>query len=774
MNGTGRYGPRITLLLPVALTGFAAITSQIVYARELLSVFYGNELSTAFILAGWLIGGAAGSALFGKVSDKISSAIGAFALCQLILSPVLPLTVIAIKSIPIIIGMNPGEIMPFYSMAVSSLFVLAPSCAMLGFLFALGCRIYRDVAATAAEGVGNVYIIEAIGAVTGGLLTSFLLVRTLSSIHIMAALGASLAFISMFMAASVEGAGRKRRLFAASLFFIVFEILFIFSGVWRRLDAQLSAKYWHGYDILDSRSSIYGNVTIVKNASQYSLFSNGLHLYSVPDRQSSEEAVHLAMLEHRDPKNVLLIGGGVGGLVGEVLKHPVERVDYVEIDPLIIKMAKEYLPADYYAPLEDEKVYTHFTDGRTYVKDSKIEYDIVIVALGDPYTAQLNRFYTVEFFREAKNIMSVGGVLSFGLGASESYMSRESREFLGSIRMTLGAVFPEVLVMPGETAYFMASDGSTDLTYDYSVMMARASERGARLKYVREYYLASRLSPDSVAFMHRSISDTAKKFLNRDFRPISYYFDMVSWSARFRDSLFTRILKRADKGAIISLLGLIVMAMVVSGVRYAFMQDGLRRACIMAVGANGFGQLILQLALILSFQIIYGYVYYKLGFIMTAFMAGLASGGYLSLRAIRRFKDPGRILIAVQVLLCLYPVALLPILHVLSASGSGHASWVGSNLVFIFLPFISGLMGGSVFPVAARIFIDSRGSAGSSGGLLYGTDLIGSCAGALLAGTFMVPILGIPAACLCVAAVGAAALIALVLCKDRYIPGGTL
>ena len=62
--------------LSIFLTGFAAIVSQIIYMRELLVVFYGNELSIAFILASWFVGGAIGSLFLGRYVENIKSLAG--------------------------------------------------------------------------------------------------------------------------------------------------------------------------------------------------------------------------------------------------------------------------------------------------------------------------------------------------------------------------------------------------------------------------------------------------------------------------------------------------------------------------------------------------------------------------------------------------------------------------------------------------------------------------------------------------------------------------
>ena len=78
------------MIFAILLSGFTAMASQIVFMRELLIVFYGNELSIGLILGAWLIAGAVGSSILGVFSDKIKNRITLFSLCQVGLSFFIP------------------------------------------------------------------------------------------------------------------------------------------------------------------------------------------------------------------------------------------------------------------------------------------------------------------------------------------------------------------------------------------------------------------------------------------------------------------------------------------------------------------------------------------------------------------------------------------------------------------------------------------------------------------------------------------------------------
>jgi spermidine synthase len=508
--------------------------------------------------------------------------------------------------------------------------------------------------------------------------------------------------------------------------------------------------------VVQSTNTIYGNIALIKNMSQYTFFDNGLHLYTVPGGNVAEEAAHFAMLAHPDPKRVLLIGGGVGGIAAEALQHGVTAVDYVELDPMIIKMAKERLPAGYLRSLDDRRLRIFFEDGRAYIKRARELYDVIIVSLGEPYNAMINRFYTREFYEEARSALSDGGILSFGLGASESYLGAQARDFLSSINATLSSAFREVYVITGETAYFLASGREGAFDDYYRTIMKRSADRALAPRYFIHDNLFPRFSSGSAGSMQRAISDGSRGMLNRDFRPISYYYDIVYWSSRFRGDLLSGVMKRIDGygvgiGAAIA-LGLLA----VSGFINSRFRGSLRRSAIASVAANGFSQITFQVLILISFQALYGYMFYKLGMIISAFMAGLAIGGYWAVRSMAKLGDGKLALVKAQASLAFYAMAIIAALWAARIMPSGR---VGADIIFGILPLISGVIGGRLFTIAGRIMYAGNAEAGISGGLNYGVELLGSCVGAVLAATVFVPVIGIPATCLLIAGFNAVVLI---------------
>jgi len=745
----------------IILVGLTAMASQIIYMRQLLIVFYGNELSISFILASWLIAGAVGSALLGRLSDLPllrRDPILVFSSCQIILGILIPLGIVAIRLIKFTLHVNPGQILPMFPIMALSFLILAPICVTLGFMFSLGCSICNLPAraghAGAGIAAGNVYILEAVGALIGGALTSVILIKLLDTLAITVVF-AILNIIAAFFLLLYSGRSAPLKMrygyllaTAAAALVIAITAAWITGGL-ERLDRYSLKRQWQGHDLVASKNSVYGNIAIVKKEEDFSFFENGLHLYTVPDKMRSEEATHTALLEHPDPKDILLIGGGVGGLVEEALKEPVKRIDYIEFDPLMIDMAEKYLPAGYYEALKNDKVSIKNIDGRFFVKTTKEKYDCIIINLGDPYTAGLNRYYTVEFFKEVKSILKDRGILSFALSSSESYISPPLGKFLSSIYFSLKEVFEDVLVMPGQNAIFLASKYKGYLTYDYKILEARTNERALNTKYTREYYLFSKLSPQNLSYINKIIQDKSGVRINRDFKPSSYYYGIIFWTTLFRDSAFGRIIGLINERIVWQMIGLLIILLTIIA---AFLERSFRATTIAALAAGGFSTMAFQILILLSFQIIHGYLFYKLGIILTAFMAGLAIGAFVSIKIIEKIGKERKFLIAVQWVFFLYSL-ILPVFFLKS----------GADILFPAMSVIAGFIGGAQFPLANSVLLEKGGNVGRIGGLSYGVDLLGSFFGAFFTGALLAPILGILKTCVAIAIINLAVLGLLVL-----------
>jgi spermidine synthase len=682
----------------LVLIGFTAAIAQIVLMRELMVVFYGNEISLGLMLGSWLFWTAVGSGIAGRLAREPRRLMAGL---EALVALALPATILAVRASKAALATVPGESLGPGPMLLGSLATLSLFCVLSGALFAAGSRLYGDDVATST---GSVYLLEALGSAAGGMLAGLALVRYVAPLEIALGLG----LLNLLAAAGLVIRARWARGAAMGALAGAAVLLALPFGV-PRLETASLERFWRGFHLVATRNSVYGNLAVVRTEGASSLYENGLNLFNVPDPAAAEEAVHYALLEHPSPRSLLLIGGGVNGSLAQALQHTsLERIDYVELDPAIL----ELFPVQ-----SDPRVHVHVTDGRLFLKTTASTFDVIIVNLPDPQTAQLNRFYTLEFFREAARKLSGSGILALRLTAAEDYISPELAAFLRSIYKTLHAVFPEVTAIPGETVHFFGARRAGVLAAGSEELLARLRARRLETSYVREYYIPFRMMPDRMADLERQIEPRPETPVNRDFAPVAYYFDVALWSSRFshgyRD-LF-RAMAGVDFRCLAGAVGVLLLVLVAKKRRP-------RTVAACCTAAMGFTLIGLEMLLLLAFQAIYGYVYQQLAVIIAAFMAGMALGSWLALRAPARRGM--RALVFLQLGAAIAPLLLCAVFHAVT------------QVLFPVLALGCGMLGGFEFPVASRIF------SGRSTGTLYALDLAGSCLGAVLFSVYLIPVFG--------------------------------
>ena len=693
-----RVGVRPVLVL----IGFTAAIAQIVLMRELMVVFYGNEISLGLMLGSWLFWTAAGSGIAGRLAREPRRLMAGL---EALVALALPATILAVRASKAALETVPGESLGPGPMLLGSLATLSVFCVLSGALFAAGSRLYADQAATSmGEATGSVYLLEALGSAAGGMLAGLVLVRTVAPLEIALGLG----LLNLLAAAGLVIRARFARIAAMGALAGVAVLLALPFGL-PRLETVSLERFWRGFHLVANRNSVYGNLAVVRTEGASSLYENGLNLFNVPDPAAAEEAVHYALLEHPSPRSLLLIGGGVNGSLAQALKHAsLERIDYVELDPAIL---------DLFPVQSDPRVRVHVTDGRLFLKTTASTFDVIIVNLPDPQTAQLNRFYTLEFFREAARKLTGSGLLALRLTAAEDYISPELAAFLRSIYKTLRAVFPEVTAIPGETVHFFAAQRAGVLAAGSEELLARLRARRLETSYGREYYIPFRMMPDRMADLDRQIKPRPETPVNRDFAPVAYYFDVALWSSRFNHGYrgVFRAMAGVDFRWLAGTVGALLLALVARKRRA-------RTAAACCTAAMGFTLIGLEMLLLLAFQAIYGYVYQQLAIIIAAFMAGMALGSWLALRAPARRGM--RTLAFLQLGAAIAPLLLCAVFQAVT------------QVLFPVLALGCGMLGGYEFPVASRVF------SGRSTGTLYALDLAGSCLGAVLFSVYLIPVFG--------------------------------
>ncbi len=711
-------GPRWALAVIAAL-GVSAVMTQLALMRELLCAFAGNELVLGLILGLWLLLTGLGTWL-GRGTTRLRDPIASILVAQLgvALLPLAQLMAVRVLRDRVFL---PGAEVGLIGVALSCAVVLLPYCALSGYLLALGCAVLgRD---DPGRGAGRVYVADAIGSVAGGWLFTFVLLQVFDHF----ALLVFPALLNLLVAVLLASACRKRLLLSVGAVCLVALLAVVARS---DLDAWSTAAQFPGQTVVFRANSPYGRVVVTRADGQLNVFENGVPVLASQHPERAEEAVHYAMSQRPDSAKVLLVSGGASGTALEALKYPaVREVVYVELDPLILGVAHQFLPES----VNDPRIRTVGTDGRRFIQQTTERFGVVILDLPDPGTAQLNRFFTAEFFAEAKRVLAPGGLLGFGLGRYENYVSPELVAVLGLADRTLRSVFAHTLELPGGRVFFLASDAPL-----FADVAERLDERGIPRQFVTRHYLDATLTPDRLADIQRAVSGGGD--LNRDFNPSLYYADLRHWLTQFHLRL----------GPLRWLLLVVLLTCLCR-----------LRAASRAVFASGFGASTLQVVLLLAHQVLFGSLYRQVGLLVTLFMLGLAVGGFAAnrLRVEREARMLAMLALALAVVAGVLPL-LLPAIRTLWTSGMGGSVALG---IIPLATLILATLVGMEFPLANRL---RQRAVTDAGPRLYTADFLGASLGALLVSAWWLPAWGVTGTCALTAMLNLWAAIGLTLRKQ--------
>jgi spermidine synthase len=730
----------------------------------------------------WLLLTGLGTSL-GRTADKLRNPLAVLFTAQIFIAVIPMAQVFAVRALRNVVFVRGAEV-GVMGTVLSAAVLLLPFCLVAGYTLTLACSILNRHGD--ASGAGRVYVADSLGSVVGGALFSFVLVRFLDHIALLAVpallnLAAAVwlgraevgtarcavraAFSGATIPPAASRAGTSQRDVPTNLIspakplrreiFILTLVAGIGAFVWlAHSDALSTALQFPGQNVLFRANSPYGRLVVTESGGETNFIENGIAFVSTPNVEQVEEAAHYAMSQRPGARRVLLVSGGVAGVAKEILKYNVAGVDCVELDPLVIETGRRFLPEHF----ADPRIRVIATDARQFVRQTTNRYDVVILALPDPSTAQLNRFFTVEFFSGVKRVLADGGVLSFALDRYENYVSPELAQLLASAHRSLQPSFANILVLPGGRVFFLASDGP--LHGDIAV---RIAAQGVSTKLVNRHYLDAMLTADRMADIQRAVSQPAA--LNRDFSPMLYFYHLRHWMSQFTLSF----------GALQAVLLLLLLVYLIR-----------LRGPALVLFASGFAGSALEIVLLLAFQVLCGSVYHQVGVIVTVFMAGLALGAaWANQSSVRSFggassaspinlgprvtqpsetdaarsenapcQRQAKHLSYLAFAITGYAILLPLLLPLLNRMGGTTASLLAIKAVIALLTLILAVLVGAQFPLANQLQFDGTATGASR---LYTADFVGASLGALLASTLLIPLVGVTGVCLLAAALNALA-----------------
>jgi len=677
----------------VFILGLTSMLVQIVMLREFMFVFGGNELIIGVILANWMVLTGIG-AYIGKTAIHTGNMRRFFRFAMIMLGWIPPILLFVIEFFRNQV-FKPGTEIGFFQIMLSSAVLIAPFCLLSGFLFTyLSAVVSLYNLSIPAE---KTYAIESTGSLVAGILSSFVLFFLLSNFQIMLLLPL-LTCILLLFPLRVNGTN------PLNIIIVLITVTGISLLFALKADYRLKTIFFTGQEVLYFKDTPFGNLAVTKSADQLSVFDNGKLLFSTENQIANEEAVHFAMAQHPDPRNILLVSGGISGITNEILKYDVEHVDYVEINPVIFSIGKKYTSS-----LNDPRIHLIRQDARVFLQKTLNSYDIVLINLPEPSSAQLNRYYTVEFLRQIREIMNTGCIVALNMPSTANYASDEAIRLNSIIYNTCREVFPHVLIIPGEKNYYLASDASLIINITHLI-----DKKNIKNDYLNSNYIDTLSLQERSDYLLEHLDPHA--LTNKDFKPVSYFYYLGYWLSQFN----------TGKNLLWVIFALLIIIILAAGIFF--------KPLTSALMITGFSASSLEIILLLALQILSGYIYQVIGICMAVFMGGLALG------ALSRKLFFGNVnyrqFMLIQIITGILAL-LIPTLLVLNMVQSGIAY---NLLIVLLLLFIISFASGVLFSMAVHL---RSGNLTDNIAVLYSADLIGSALGALLTSIFLIPLLGI-------------------------------
>jgi spermidine synthase len=478
-----------------------------------------------------------------------------------------------------------------------------------------------------------------------------------------------------------------------------------------------------------TRDSPYGRLTLTRQFEQFALFDNDVLSFETQSVEA-ESLVHLAALSLKHIETVAVMGGGMEGLLHELIQYHPQKIDYVEINPVLIEILKQHLPGTWISVLDQPNVNKLQDDPRHFLQQSN-RYDLILVGMPQPESGATNRFYTREFFQLASQHLRSGGILAFRMQAGENIWSPMTILRNASVWLALKSEFPYTVALPGASVIFLAS--LDPLPTDPIILINRMKERRIKARLVSPPYIEYIFTNDRYVET-RQLLDNTNVAINSDTHPISYSYSVLIWLSKFIPSLihFRPIERSHIATLLVPMIGIIVLGWILR--RYQRLHDGFW------MGVAGFLGMILETVVLLYYQAGNGILYQNLGVLLMAFMAGLWMGALMASNFIVDRKKSKAFFGAIF-------FSMIAVVGIL-ISGMILTQTPMGVIPASLLQFLTGAAVAGIFAVTGSGSVAREQQAASE---IYAADLAGGCLGAVVGSLWLVPFFGmLPASTLIV------------------------
>lgn len=711
--------------------GIASITLQMIFLRLLIGLFGSSDILYTLIITIWLLETALWSWLAERlVRGRIVSANRSLVAAYIALFILIPIYLL-VPEVKNSLFLGYG-IVPLSRAALISAAALVIPTAYPGAAFAL---IYFALKTEGGATISRAYYLDAIGfAVTGLALTL-----------VFSAIGEDLSLLILLASFGLIICGSKwlRGTVAISAAVIGCLIaIYAAYGLGRTASTRYARESQYDANAGDTSNergkpahawtalSPYGRIDFVQDSLLRRVFYNSALVCTDPDPETSESIVlPLAMCRQR--KNICVIGNACDGKSIFALHDPSVKVIQVEPDPVLYRLFRDRLDSLDSMSTSGDRIEIVCADPVAFLSRSKQSFDLVLINYSDPKGIAQGNLYTVEFLGLVREHLGEGGVLAFAAKCGENFVEPERLEYIKNLITTLAAVFPNVLVLPGEEALLVGGREGSRLTSDPNEIIHRLAAYRDNLRYFGEAYLPDRLSKFRIEKLNQSLSTVEGHTLSVA-QPGQFLLNTILEMDKFNgvDSKILRFLRSLPAGGVVAMVVLPFFLAVGIAARGRW-----RLSPYLPAFFAGWYGLAFELLLLVSYQSVAGNLYSRLGMLAGMFMAGMAFGAWVGSRTRSSAAKSLRF-----VILCGLVLSLISALVIPSLLAQFEHKQVVETMVMT-LSLLAGAVPGLIFNLSVHACSNCVST--ESPGKFYAADLLGSAIGGLTTSILVLPLLGI-------------------------------
>jgi len=695
-----------TTIFALIYLGIFSLIAQVILIRELIISFYGNELFIGLVLGSWLVSTGIGSLWLAGIASPPAPFLGRERGDQgrlfwlyLFIPLIFAGAIILARLARVVLGQS--GIMPNLFGAMGwSLLVIAPLGLLLGAQFV---ALARNLKPDKSQAVSLAYIIESIGFFLGAILFNFILFKLASLLVIgwLAILGFIIVLLFSF---------KQFKLRVSVIIAILIIVLGLGLGQANSGDKQLHRWHYPGEDLLTAINTKYGTVEATRINEQINFYYNGHLLDNSQNKYHNELITHLPLLMAENPKSVLVIGNAFSGIINELDKYNLEEIVYLELDKDYLNLARQLGLAI------GTGVKVVHQDAREYLSKTNKNFDVVIINYSNPSTLSENRYFTREFFRLVNSHLSREGIVAIKLDTTPNYIVGAQNKLLSIVYVTLKDVYTNVYTLPDNEVVFLAGQGK--LALDWQALQKKYLDLNLDNKYIIPQFVEWRFENDRAQKLSAQLAGSQVKS-NSDFKPTLYYQQLKIFLEKMQ------IKKWLWGISIIPAILLILFILLIRKSRLA------SRKLLFISAIPEFCLMSFEVLLILLFQTFYGYLYTQLSLIIALVLLGIALGSFAFSKLLAKMEANKLLKLSYLIVVAVFAVVFL-----LTWQFSAVFNY---KFIYYILSILAGFAIGTKFPIINKLYLKNSSRIGA----VYGVDLIGGAVGALLAGIFMLPVLGV-------------------------------